>query len=209
VKESEPVDMVNLAASAEREMAQIRCLSWQNADDTWLPQGSTTLNPLPRALFLTVFKRYPDDPGSVCQSLLSRCLLLLIISHYYSSGSQISDIRHSRHAQVIETQPGSHQLRLTGMYFHYDHALRRTKSSSPASRQSTQPSAFQDPPLEERNFLCHRDLRGNDEADTICAEKGEYRRMERESRHFVRNCHILFLFAAESPAALYNGALIL
>jgi hypothetical protein len=38
------------------------------------------------------------------------------VNHYYSSDSQISDIRHSRRAQVTETQPGSHPLRLTGMY---------------------------------------------------------------------------------------------
>jgi hypothetical protein len=129
------------------------------------------------------------------------------VNHYYSSGSQISDMRHSPRAQVTETQPG-YPLRLTGMYFHYDHALRGTKSLSPASRQSAQPSAFQDPPLEKIKFLRHCDLRGDDEADTTCAEKGEYRRMERESRHLVRNSHILCLSTAESPAALYNPNLI-
>ena len=85
----------------------------------------------------------------------------------------MSDMRHSSHAQVASTQPGSHPLRVTGMYFHYDHALRVTKSLSPASRQSAQPSASQGPPLEEEKILCHCDLRGDDEADTIYAEKGE------------------------------------
>jgi hypothetical protein len=132
------------------------------------------------------------------------------VNHYYSSGSQISDMRHtgSSRAQVTSTQPGSHSLRVTGTYSLCDHALRGTKSVSPASPQSAQSSASQDPPLEECKFLCHCDLRGDDEADTIRAEKGEYRRMERESRHLVRNSHILFLSTSESPAALYNPNLI-
>jgi hypothetical protein len=133
-----------------------------------------------------------------------------VVNHYYSSGSQISDIRHtgSSRAQVTSTQLGPHPLRVTGTYSPCGHALRGTKSLSPASRQSAQPSASQDPSLEESKFLCHCDLRGDDEADTICAEKGEYRRMERGSRQLVRNSHILFLLTAESPAALYNRSLI-
>ena len=130
------------------------------------------------------------------------------VNHYYSSGSQISDMRHSSRAQVTETQPGSHPLRVTGTYCLCSHALRGTKSLSLASRQSAQPSTSQDLPWEEKKFLCHCGLRGDDEADTIYAEKGESRRMERESRRFVRICHILFLFMAESPAALYNRTLI-
>jgi hypothetical protein len=39
------------------------------------------------------------------------------INHYYSSGSQISNMRHSSRAQVTEMQPGSYPLRVTGTYY--------------------------------------------------------------------------------------------
>jgi hypothetical protein len=100
------------------------------------------------------------------------------VNHYYSSSSQISDVRHSSRAQVTSTQPGSHALQVTGTYYLCGHALSGTKSLSPASRQSSQPSTSQDPPLEEGNILCHCDLWGGSEADTICEEKGESHRME-------------------------------
>jgi hypothetical protein len=39
------------------------------------------------------------------------------VNHYYSSGSQISNIRHNSRAQVTEMQPGSYPLRVTGTYY--------------------------------------------------------------------------------------------
>jgi hypothetical protein len=94
------------------------------------------------------------------------------VNHYYSSGSQISDMRHSSRAQVTATQVGSHTLRVTGTYSLCGRVLRGSKYLSLASRQSVQRAAFQDP-LEKRKVLRHCDLRGDDEANTICGEKGE------------------------------------
>ena len=48
-------------------------------------------------------------------------------------------------------------------------------------------------------------------ADTICAERGSTRGMERERRHLVRNVvfFLKFLCTTESLTALYTNSLVL
>jgi hypothetical protein len=46
-------------------------------------------------------------------------------------------------------------------------------------------------------------------ADTICAERGAARGMERDRQHIVGNVVSSFLLTSESPAVLYNHNLVL
>jgi hypothetical protein len=175
-----------------------------------LPQGQTLHSTL-ILLYLfvpTSFKaklqKFPDDLKYV---RIHPCQLSAAVNHHYSSDAQISAMRRD---QPTETQPSSLVLQVTGMYL-YSHALRSTNFFSPASPQSTQPPPTRDPPWEKIKVLCHGDLRGNNKADTICAERGESCRMERECRPFVRKSHLFFNFilsTAESPAASYLRTLI-
>ena len=77
-------DFHNLAASAERERAQTRTSldgKMQTAHGYLKAASRLNTSQPPRVfLFLTLFKSYPDDPGSVCQSLSSWPLPLLTIT---------------------------------------------------------------------------------------------------------------------------------
>jgi hypothetical protein len=86
-------------------------------------------------------------------------------------------------------QPSSSPLQVTGMYL-YHHVLISTKSLPFASSQSAQSSPSQDPPWEEKTFLCYCDRWGENMEDTICAERSPTRGMERDHR-FVGNLVLL------------------
>jgi hypothetical protein len=108
-------------------------------------------------------------------------------------------------SQVSELQP---MLQVTSTYF-YDSALLSTKSLSLASPESAQSSPSQDHLWEEKEILRYIYRRGEDMADTICAERGPARRMERDRQHIVGNVVSSFLLTSESPVVLYNHNLVL
>jgi hypothetical protein len=79
----------------------------------------------------------------------------------------------------------------------------------PVSRQSAQPPSPQDPRnrCETQRIFCYSNRRREDVADTIRAERGSTRGMERDRRHLVRNVAIcLFLCRTESPTVSYNNS---
>jgi hypothetical protein len=65
----------------------------------------------------------------------------------------------------------------------------------PVSPQSTQSSSSQDPwnPCETEKIFCYSNRRREDMADTIRAERGSTRGMERDRRHLVRIVAICFV----------------
>jgi hypothetical protein len=148
---------------------------------------------------------------------------VLSVDYFYSPGPQNSEIgcispsillqyllRYLplNSAQVSEMQRSLLQLEMTGTYV-YDTALISNKSPSPMSPRGVQSSPSQDRPWERKTILCYCDLRGENMADTICAERAATRGMERKCRRLVGNVVFLFLFTTDSPAVLYNHSPVL
>ena len=125
------------------------------------------------------------------------------VNRYYSLNPQHPEIGLISSSQVGDTQPTLLTVRVTGTYLD-GHGLISNKPLFLFSSQSVQSPPPQDSPGEKKTLLRYCDLRGENLAVTICAERGTTRRMEREHRCIVRNVVFSFLCTTKSPPAQYN-----
>jgi hypothetical protein len=110
---------------------------------------------------------------------------------------------HDPYRSLDSENLGFHPLQITGRDV-LDSAPMTTEPFPfpPASPRSVQSSSPQDPPWERQAIFCHCDRRGENMANTICAERGPTRGMERERRWIVRKLIFRSLQTSEPPTGL-------
>jgi hypothetical protein len=149
-----------------------------------------SISPLPLPQLYSDLQTLPDGFQLVRQTRYSP--MSPAVNHYYRPSPQHPAIGHIGSAQLSETQPTSVSLQVTGTYL-YDPSMTSTNPISPVSPSSKKPSPSQDLSWKEKTILRYYYLRGENNADPICAKHSPTRGMEREHGIIVGNLTFFFL----------------